>query len=90
MEYSIIIPVYNYPLITETLDSIEEQIAEDKRFEIIVVDDASTDNTLERLKTHIEHNGLDNVRLLHHKKNKRQGGARNSALDIMGGYLLFF
>lgn len=50
----IIIPVYNYPEVTNTLSAIEEQIATDSRFEIIVVDDASTDEPYDIVKQFIE------------------------------------
>ena len=46
MEVSIIIPVYNVEeYVSRTLDSVFVQNF--KNFEVIIVDDASTDNSLE-------------------------------------------
>jgi len=47
--FSIVIPTYNrLPLLRETLESIAQQAFRD--FEIIVVDDGSTDGTVEHFQ----------------------------------------
>ena len=85
---SIIIPTYNRArIITRTLDSFSKQV--DKNFELIVVDDGSTDET--------------NSVLAHYSKNYRgrfltlrinngeRGRARNAGLQVASGeYINFF
>lgn len=84
---SIIIAVYNgIPFLTKCLDSILAQTVKD--FEVICVNDCSTDNSLEVIK---EYAKKDNrVKYVNHETNKRQGGAWNSGLkESKGDYLIF-
>lgn len=80
-KFSIIIPNYNKEqYIEETLNSIFNQTY--KNFEVIVIDDASTDNSLEIINKY-------DVKLFHTKR-KMAGGARNVGLDhATGDYILF-
>ena len=80
-KFSIIIPNYNKEeYIEETLNSIFNQTY--KNFEVIVIDDASSDNSIEKI------NKFD-VKLFHTKR-KMAGGARNVGLDnATGDYILF-
>lgn len=56
---SIIIPTYNSAsVITETLDSVREQTFKD--YEVYIIDDCSTDNTKNILKSYIEKHQLKN------------------------------
>lgn len=65
MKVSIIIPAYNEAQgIKETLMELEEYISED--FEILVVDDGSTDNTFEI----VNHLAAGNIRCIQHKVNR--------------------
>ena len=58
-EISIIIPSYNAaPYINRCLGSIVGSEADKEQYEIIAVDDSSTDNTLDLLKKFAEKNGL--------------------------------
>ncbi len=59
--------------------------------EIIFVDDASDDhNATWNILLEIENEAPDSVCIIHHDQNKRQGGARNTALSyISGEYFLF-
>lgn len=80
-KFSIIIPNYNKEeYVRETLDSIFNQTY--KNIEVIVIDDGSTDKSIEII------NEFD-VKLFHTNR-KRAGGARNVGLDnATGDYILF-
>ena len=83
IKFSIIIPAYNCEnYISKCLESIFNQSY--KNFEVIVVDDCSTDKTFEILKKYT------NIKLLSTPVNSRQGTARNIGLDVCtGDYILF-
>lgn len=75
---SIIIPTFNREnKIINALDSIPKR----SDIEVIVIDDASTDNTVKILK---EYKGL-NLKIIQLTKNGGPGKARNYGLDIMQG-----
>lgn len=87
---SIIIPVYNRSnKIVYCLNKLLESNYDKKNFEVIVVDDCSTDNTFEVLKSFIDL--FPNISILKRKLNS--GGAslpRNDGIDFSSGkYLLF-
>lgn len=75
---TVVIPMYNCrKFISDALDSVFRQTL--KRFEIIVVDDASTDGSAEAvLKYHDPR-----VRLIAHSQNKGQAHALNTALGAV-------
>ena len=53
MKLSIIIPVYNAAgMVGRTLDSIYSQGLDNKDFEVICVDDCSTDNSVEVMEAY--------------------------------------
>jgi glycosyltransferase involved in cell wall biosynthesis len=81
VKFSIIIPNYNKEeYVADTLNSIFNQTY--KNFEVIVVDDASSDNSLEIIKNY-------DVKLLSTNR-ARAGGARNKGLDnATGDYIIF-
>ena len=84
---SIVIPCYNVgQLITETLKSLESQT--DKRFEVVFVNDGSTDDTLSKL-TEFESFASIPVKIV----NKANGGvsaARNDGIkNAKGKYIAF-
>lgn len=86
---SVIIPMYNAEeYITECLDSLLNQTFQD--FEVIVVDDCSTDNSLEIVKSYVP---KFNERLKIAKTEKNSGSSyflRNAGLNQAGGeYVLF-
>lgn len=83
IKFSIIIPAYNVEkYIEKCINSILEQ--DYTNYEIIVVDDCSTDNTLNILKRYKE------IKILSTPKNSRQGVARNIGLNnCTGDYILF-
>ncbi len=82
--FSIIIPVYNLAdYIQETLSGIKDQLWDD--YEIIAVDDGSTDGTAELLDR------LDNPRLtVLHQRNKGVSCARNTAINAARGVYIAF
>ncbi len=89
MLLSIVIPVYNGAKnISKCLDSIWTQNMNEYEYEVICVDDCSTDNTtavLEKIKQ--EH---DNLRIIKNDKNRRAGGSRNhGVLEAKGEYVVF-
>jgi len=84
---SVIIPCYNCKeLIGETLDSLEMQSYKD--FEVICVNDGSTDETLEYLKKQAETRSLD-LKVID-KENGGVSSARNIGINASDSeYLLF-
>ena len=78
---SIIVPVYNVEkYLHHCINSILAQTFTD--FELILVDDGSTDSSLEICK---EHASSDNRIHLFHQENQGQSAARNYALDWIEG-----
>jgi len=86
---SYIIPVYNAAsYIQKTLDGIYSLPLSSEEFEVIVVDDCSTDNTWVALKGYVKTH--PNLVVLHLEKNQRQGAARNRGIDIAKGEYIAF
>jgi GT2 family glycosyltransferase len=85
---SVVIPTHNrWPVLQETLSALERQGC--ASFEVIVVDDGSTDGTwgnLQRFRD--EHRSLALTAL--HQENLRQGQARNHGLRHAHGDLALF
>ena len=85
MKLSVIVPVYNMAAENKLqfcLDSLVNQTISD--YEIIAVDDASTDNSLEILREYAQ-KYPEKVKVLAHEVNKRQGGAKNTGLKAAAG-----
>ena len=80
--FSVIMPNYNNgEWITKSLNSIFQQTFTD--YEVIVIDDCSTDNSVEQIKNF-------NVKLIECKEKAYNGGARNIGLkNATGKYVLF-
>ena len=86
IKFSIIIPVYNVEkFLRECLNSITSQTL--KNFEVICIDDGSTDNSLTILQ---EYANKDSRFKVISQENQGQGIARNKAIDIASGEYLFF
>lgn len=83
---SLIVPVYNVEqYLDECLNSIRQQTYEN--LEIIVVEDCSTDNSLNTLIKHLEDS---RVKLIQHEKNSGLSAARNTGIDAAkGDYIMF-
>ncbi|SCY04239.1 Glycosyl transferase family 2 [Lachnospiraceae bacterium XBB2008] len=87
---SIIIPCYNVEkYIDRCLQSIVEQTYPIDKMEIICVNDASTDDTLEILKMW-EQKWPDNIMIIDCTENGRQGRARNIGLSNASGEWIAF
>lgn len=85
--FSIIIPMYNVEkYIKICVDSILGQTFQD--FEVIIVDDVSTDNSYEICKKLYGDN--EKIRLFSQEKNQGQGPARNIGLKNARGEYIFF
>jgi len=85
MKLSIIVPVYNMASdgkLEYCLNSLVSQTIDD--YEIIAVDDCSTDNSLEILKQ-FESRFPDKFHAVHSPVNKHQGGAKNIGLKLAKG-----
>ncbi len=84
---SVIIPVYNeQDTIIPILKKVNEQKIDDVEFEIIVIDDRSTDNSLNLLKK----NSHLYSKLIQQKANTGKGGAVKEGLKAAtGDYILF-
>ena len=84
---SIITPVYNVEdYIHVCLNSVLKQTYQD--FEIICVDDASTDSTVEILEYFVQKDSR--IKILKNESNKGPGFSRNKALkEAKGKYILF-
>ncbi len=83
MRFSIIIPNYNKEIyLKECLDSIYNQTLDKEKYEVLLIDDGSTDCSLEIAKNY-------EVRLF--KTNRKMaGGARNKGIEnARGQYILF-
>lgn len=91
MEFlSIVIPAYNEGLwIKQTIRRMAEYLArEPYRWEMVVVDDGSRDDTVERVK---ELDGwLSQVRLIRHDANQGKGAAVKSGLQAARGDAILF
>ena len=84
---SIIVPAYNCSSsVCRATDSVLSQGL--KNIEIIIVDDASTDNTGEVLDAYYGKNSL--VKIIRHPINKKLGAARNTGLEAAKGKYVFF
>ncbi len=91
MRLSIIVPVYNMAAdgkLAYCLDSLVNQTLKDP-YEIIAVDDASTDNSLEILKDY-ERRYPKLFKVIHYEVNRRQGGAKNAGLKEASGEWIGF
>ncbi len=90
MKLSIIVPVYNMAgdgKLNYCLDSLLKQTISD--YEIIAVDDASTDDSLKILQEYAREYP-DKMRVIAHDINKRQGGAKNTGLREARGEWIGF
>lgn len=85
---SVIIPCYNsYKYMRRCLSSLEKQ--QYKNFEVIVVDDCSTDDSFRELKAYAENSKLD-MTVVSNEKNKGPGYSRNVGISMARGRWLSF
>jgi len=84
---SVIIPTYNRAeLLPRAIQSVLNQTFQD--FEIIVVDDSSTDNTEEVIKEFQEQD--KRIKYIKHDKNKGGSAARNTGIKVAQGEYIAF
>lgn len=87
IKISVILPVFNEEkYIQTTLDSIFNQDFKD--FEVIVIDDGSTDNTLKIVEEKFENSTISHKII--HQENKGVSSARNKGISLAcGEYIVF-
>lgn len=87
MKYSILVPVYNKTeFLKKYFNYIENQTF--KNYEIVVVDDCSTDDSYEYLCERAKNK--DNIRIIQNKTNLGLGMTRNVLLDNANGEYVIF
>lgn len=88
MKLSVIIPVYNVEkYITKCLESILDQGLENPDYEIIIVNDGSTDSSLRIVESYAESN--THIKIFN-KENGGAGSARNYGMDCAKGKYIYF
>ena len=86
MKISVIIPAYNAEkFLVESIESVINQTIDD--FEIIVIDDGSTDSTLDILRNY-EESYEDFIVIC--QDNSGPAAARNRGLDVAKGEYIYF
>lgn len=81
--FSVIIPGYNIEdCVAIAIESVLKQDFKD--YELIVIDDCSTDRTVEVVSKY------ENVKLIINEENRAAGGARNAGLDYASGEYVIF
>ena len=84
---SFIIPAYNsQEHLTKCVNSITDQIFTSKNYEIIIINDASRDNTLKICKKLKK----INIKIINNKKNLGVSLSRNKGIELSKGEYLFF
>ena len=87
MKFSIVIPLYNKdPYISKALSSVIEQTFRD--FELIVVDDGSTDNSFKVAQSVLENAGI-RYRLIRQENSGVSMARNNGAMVTSGDYICF-
>lgn len=88
IKVSIIVPIFNIPqnFLQKCINSLLSQTLSD--IEIILIDDCSTkQETIDLLQTYTQY---ENIVLVRHTINKKQGGARNTGVKIAKGQYIGF
>lgn len=89
MTLSYIIPLYNGSrTIIRCLDSIYATGIPFEEFEVVVVDDCSTDDSVEVVERYAMTH--QNIRVLQQVENKKQGGAKNTGIKAAHGKYIVF
>ena len=87
MRFSVVIPLYNKaPYVRKALQSVFDQTYRD--FELIVVDDGSTDDSLAKAKESLDGSGIDHQ--LIHQDNAGVGTTRNNGVAASRGDFICF
>jgi glycosyltransferase involved in cell wall biosynthesis len=90
LKLSIIIPVYNEaPTISAIVEIIQKvELLNDIKKEIIIVNDCSTDNTVEILNQILVENSNHTIKLFSHKKNKGKGASISTGIKHATGSMI--
>ena len=89
MKLSIVVNMYNTAkYMPKCMETLLEQDIPQSAYEIIFVDDCSSDNSLELAKEYAAQ--YENVRICTHEKNKGLAAARNTGIDTATGQYLCF
>jgi len=81
---SLVIPAHNVEnLVVDTIESIKRQTLSPSKFEVVIFDDASTDNTHSVVQKQTRE--MENVRVYRGERNRGGGGARNQAIQRANG-----
>lgn len=84
---SVIMPVYNrIGIVKHAIDSVLKQSY--KNFELIIIDDGSTDGTVELIESMI--NKDDRIKFIEHEENKGVCKSRNDGLELAKGEYIFY
>lgn len=89
LKLSIIVPLFNgEKYLSRCIDSLLNQDIKYSEYEILCVDDCSTDNTVSIVESYISTNS--NIRLIKHKFNMKTGSTCNTGLLNAAGKYLWF
>lgn len=88
MDLSIIVPVYNVEkYVRPCLESIYKQGIDESRYEVIIVNDGSTDKSMETIADIIQQHA--NITVINHPQNLSLSVARNTGIAAAKGeYIL--
>lgn len=88
---SVLMPTYNVEsYVEDALKSLESQNFSKDSFEVVMVDDGSTDSTLSRVEDYMSKSGI-NLRMFNNDINHNQAFSRNRAAEnARGDYFLIF
>ena len=82
---SVIIPMYNDEKFIQTcIDSVLNQTF--KNFEVVIIDDCSTDNSMEILSKYKD----SRLKIYHRSRNLGESASRNVGLDLSSGKYVYF
>ena len=88
---SVIIPVYNASsFLNKLFDSLKLQTLDTDKFEILFIDNNSTDNSAINIKTFIDNNLVYNFKLYSYTKKASSYGARNYGITKASGDIFVF
>src|SRR3989338_4858676 len=89
-KYSIIIPTYNRAkFLPKTLDSVVSQTLSCHKYEILIIDDGSTDNTREKVAEFMKQYSDYDIKYFY-QKNAGPAKARNLGIKESKGEIIFF
>jgi len=94
MKLSIVIPMYNESKIVEnsimTVHEYMEKTFGAGNYEVLYVNDGSTDNCFEIAKNYVEKNGIKGIKITGYEKNQGKGAAvRYGFMQAEGDYIFF-